>query len=411
MELVPSLQQGPYAAPVPQDRAHSKRLLTAGLLLLTLCVVGFVHYARRDAATLREGVRIPGEVVGKIDARAWDWMDSGRIVVAYPVDGELVEAKVWIDNELSDYAIGDEVTVIVRGDHVRTAREPNDPAPVGLALVLLGLTGLGLGVVGGRRLLPQPTTSPEPPPGALDRIALVTWRIAPRKAALDVLPGELSAYLPTFFGGHRLVMPIHGTAVGPVDEDERYEYGDEYGELPRDWDAAEEDDIYFAEPPRIAEFPTPAVIKPGNLLLLFDRPVRVPVLRRVVALAGNSPLAFTRRETLSEQGAHIDGALLRAVDPHDARERLIRAGVTPVEEPFGWLAERREVHSDPAEVAAMLTREAKRHLGRAASAVGYVVGWLLLVAGQWRDDFRLAGAGVALWAVTFLAGRLPRSMP
>jgi hypothetical protein len=123
-----------------------------GALLLALSVSSVVPLAVRDTRTFDHGTRVPGTVTGLMQPRAWDPLDSGRSTVAEVLNGQKRTSRLWLDSELVDCTLGEGVTVIVRGKHVRTTDENNDPAPLGslaflpgpawLALLVTGLIGL-----------------------------------------------------------------------------------------------------------------------------------------------------------------------------------------------------------------------------------------------------------------------------
>lgn len=359
-------------------------LLVLGIAAVATVVTAFVAYDHRDQRTLHEGRATAGTVVRLEKPAWWDVLGSGRIVIRYDLGDRTLESPVWLDNELSDYHLGDPVTVLVRGSHVRTTDESNDPDPVGNALVLLGLVGLSLVVVGGLRLLP-PHRHSAAPPGALDRIDLKTFRISPRKAVLDVLPAELSLYLPTYFGSHRVVIPRDGTVVSFLD-----------GPLVD----VPDDDVFFKEPPRIAYFPTASVARGPDLVLAFPRPVPVPRLKLVIAMANNVVLPFTRRE--SRTGVALDAIALRVADLKDARERLRRAGVPEVDDEITWLTTQRALETEPAAI-----EEARQHdeslvsAGRWGSWLGGI-GMALLLLARFTDGLPLFIPGMTLFGLSFL---------
>jgi hypothetical protein len=128
--------------------------VVAGAAALLVTVGFFAVIAHRDGRTLAAGERTTGQVVGFVQPEGWDPFDSGRLVVRYSLRGATETRRIWIDNELSDYTVGQRLELYVRGGHVRTAREPNDPAPWGLAAIVLGLCGIASivrGVTLGRR--------------------------------------------------------------------------------------------------------------------------------------------------------------------------------------------------------------------------------------------------------------------
>lgn len=370
-------------------------ILLGGLLALALVVLAFVGYARRDDRTLREGTHADGEVIGLAKPNAWDFMSSGQIVVRYELDGRRHVDRIWIDSELSEYALHEPVDVFVRGEHVRTYDEPNDPAPVGSALVLVGFVGLLGAGYGGLRLLPS---SEEAAEGSLDVIPLKAFRLSPRKARIDVLPDGLSIYLPTYFGAHRLVVPRRGTVATFLDGPET--------------ESSIADDVFYKDEVRVAYFPTASQVKDGNLLLSCVEPVRVPPLRAFIAWFGQVDLPFTRRETRSEEDVRLDAVSVRVASPSQARQVLSRAGVPETADPDRWMVEHREIETDP-EIVRELQREmaVEEHASR-WSLVAFFGSTALLVAARVTDDFRLAVGGFVLlggaWVLPWVVTRLGR---
>lgn len=138
------------AKAIAATRRRAIRWLGVGALSVLAAVAFFVAVDMRDSQTLRQGAQENGDIVGLISPASWNFMDSGRIVVRYGPPESPRTARIWIDNELASYRIGQDVEVFVRGDHVRTKLEPNDPAPLGLLgviVALLGLIGLVRGIV------------------------------------------------------------------------------------------------------------------------------------------------------------------------------------------------------------------------------------------------------------------------
>ncbi len=130
------------------SRSRWRLWAAAGGALISLAVGFFGFIAYRDDATLKHGERASGSVVGFVQPHGWDPFDNGRLVVSYSRGGELRTDRIWVDDGLDTYALGDRVPVFVRGSHVRTDKEPNDPAPWGSAAVVTGLLGVGFVVRG-----------------------------------------------------------------------------------------------------------------------------------------------------------------------------------------------------------------------------------------------------------------------
>ena len=383
---------------VHDPRRRGKAVLAASVLALLVVVAFFVYYDHRDSKTLSEGTRTTGTVVGFVQPSLGWLEDYGKLRVAYDHEGHH-ETTIWLDNEIADYRVGQQVPVFIRGSHIRTDREPNDPAPLGFVMFLLGVGSLVGAGWGGFRLLPSQQAAVEVPLGAVDRIPLKAFRLAPRKPFIDVLPGQLSLFLPSFFGRHRLTVPIAETALTPLDE-----------ESEEAWE--EIDDTYFKEPLVIADLPTAAAFVDGDLLLTFRRPVRVPALRWIMAMANNVDLPFGWFSTRSAEGARVDGVRLRALDLDDAVQRLARAGVTVVQNPGPWLAALRRVETDPAAIARIDAEEAQEGRWVWWSGAGWTVATLCWLVGAItdRDLLFIAGAVFAglAWIGPWVASRLLR---
>ncbi len=367
------------------SRRSAAALLLSGVLLVGLVITAFVLFDRRDERTLREGRLAEGQVTRLIEPAGWDPLDSGRLEITYELDGHTRRTQVWLDNELTDYTRGQWVELRIRGHHVRTDREANDPAPVGMALVLAGLAGLGAATFGGVRLLPS-GASAEVPPHALDRIPLKTWRLSPRKAVIDVLPEGLSFYLPSFFGSRRFTVSRADVVVQRLDAFTALGENDQ--------------DVFFQDEVRTAYFPTTSSSAAPNLALAFARPVRVPRLRLIMALSDNVDLPFGWRESRSDKGAHLDGVALRVADPGRAIEQLRAAGVRVVDDVDTWLAQHRELETDPATLEELREDMAA---GQRAQRWGwlFVPGALLLGVARFTEDLRFAAPGVVLTALGF----------
>lgn len=134
-----------------------------------------------------------------------------------------------------------------------------------------------------------------------------------------------------------------------------------------------------------------------NLVLLFRRPARVPVLRRFVDRQRD--VGFSRRETRSAHGAWVDGVLLRAEDPCAAVETLARNDVEVITAPDAWLLAHRATTSDPMVVATV-----KQELRRAArlDRAGFGVAFALFAIGLGLEVFggsRLDGFSVAAYVL------------
>lgn len=363
--------------------------LVAGAAALAVAVGFFLSIAHRDDLTLHEGDRTTGEIVGFVQPRDWDFFDCGRLVVRYATDGRTRTARIWIDNDLSDYRVGEQVEVFVRGGHVRTDREPNDPAPWGMAAVVLGLSGAG-GLWRGFSLRrPVRAWNVTEAAGRLV-LPLAAWRLAPRKAALEVVGGELRLFAPSFFGSHRMVVPladvgVHAAPAGP-DVD------------------VEEPDLWFEDGLLLLDLPTKWQASAPDLVLVFTRPVRVPPLRGLLLL--NNPLPVGWRATRSERGEHADGVLLRCPAPDALVEKLVAHGVRRAGDPLEWFAAHRATVQDPARIAVLAQEDEAMERAGKVGVWSWGIATAFAVVARFTDDFRfLVPAGIAA-ASAFVLPRL-----
>jgi hypothetical protein len=323
-----------FGAPPPdvQGRRRATAWFTAGALSVLAVVAFFWWFADRDAATLEHGERATGTIVALVQPRDWDPMDSGRVVVRYEMHGASRQSTIWLDNDISEYHVGQQVPVFVRGDHVRTDRENNDPAPLGSAAVLLGLAGVAALIRGWvvRADRDNPTTL-----GDATVLPLTSWRLGRRPAVEVTRDGEVRIRAPGFFGSKRMVVAASDVAVEVV--------SDQLSEDPF------ADELYFEEPLQLLDLPTRTQGADPNLVLGFARPVRVPPLRAILAL--QNPFPFSWRASRSVDGVFADGVLLRITSPQEAALVLESAGATRVPDVVTWLARYRQVATDPVRIA------------------------------------------------------------
>jgi hypothetical protein len=160
------------------------------------------------------------------------------------------------------------------------------------------------------------------------------------------------------------------------------------------------EDVY-AHPVSIPYLFTTARNTRPTTMLLFTTPQRVPPLRPFVMFASNLALPFSYRDSRSSAGAWVDGLLLRAADPSDAAARLVMAGAREVNDPVAWLRAHREVVTDPAQAAAVISStERTIRTGRIRS-VAVTLLLLTLFAARWVLDH---DAPTWLWPVLVVTG-------
>ncbi len=133
-----------------------------------------------------------------------------------------------------------------------------------------------------------------------------------------------------------------------------------------------------------------------NLVLVFDRPVRVPPVRFI---AGLDP-AFSWRKSRSGDGLWLDGVMLRAVDGEAAATEIAAAGVAAVPDVDEFLRTHREVTTDAHVVDRIITTESRAEKWSGALTVVGIGG--VIGSQVWDLDWLLALGGLlvaASWAV------------
>lgn len=371
-------------------RRRAGVVLALGLVLLALAVGTFIGFTRHFDRTLADGIQTTGTVTQLTEPAPWDPLDSGRITVSFPLRGSHQTARIWLDNDLSGYHVGEQLPLWVRGNHVRTKDDVNGPAPLALSLLIIGLIGLGLALFGGVRLLGRVTSDPYPQAGGM-RVPLRAFRLNPRKAHLDLLPTQISLFLPFYFGRRRLEFPLAGAAFAidglPTPVDQLHE--------------PEDDEVFFHEAIVIPYFPTASVVRGPNTTILLPEPQRMAPLRRAIMLNQNVDLPFGYRQSHSDKGVWLDGVELAVADPASARLALMNAGLTEAD-PSHWLAAHRELEQDTDEREAIRAdvAHARRFIG-----IGTLLGgitFISLVGARVTDDFRLAIPGLAALTAQFI---------
>ncbi len=365
------------------------RWFLGGGTAVLVAVAFFVGIAVRDNQTRHHGRQAEAVVVRLIQPASWDPFDSGRLVVRYALDGNERTRAIWIDNELRDYRVGQQVEVFVRGGHVRTDREPNDPAPWGTAAVLLGLLGVGAAWRGlALRTRKRPWSAVSTAEGLV--LPLDAWRFAPRKAAAEIVGTELRLFLPAYFGSHRMVAALGEVGVhvfGPAAPAE-----------------APESEVWFADGLGILNLRTKWSAAEPDLMLLFDPPVRVPPIRWLLLLGNPLPIGWGASR--SQRGEWADGVLVCCADPTALAESLTAAGVQRVDRATEWFAERRATVDDPQDVAVLRrTEERERSAGR-VSAWGWGGVSLLVLAGSLTDELWFLVPAAVVGIGTFTLSRV-----
>jgi len=380
-------------------RRSSTVWLAGGVASILLALGFFVFIGYRDDQTLHHGEQVTAEVVALIQPAGWDFLDSGRIEVRYTIHDQIRTSRLWLDNELTDYQVGEQVTVYVHGGNIRTEREANDPAPVGMAAVLIGLAGFAA-LIRGVLLWREPRVRMVRESEGRLLVPLAAWRLAPRKAAIDVVDHQLRLYAPTYFANKRLVVPVdevgvHALVPAPDEEDSR---------------DSEEPEAWFENGIRFLDLPTKWQYSSPNLMLLFHRPARVPPVRWLLALNNPLPLGFWASR--SERGELVDAVLVRCVQLDVAVDNLVRVGAQRVAEPIDWLAQRRATASDPVRISELRRQDALADRASKISTTAWAAAAVFGIAGRITDNlYLLAGAGLAIAAGLALPRLMQRRPP
>lgn len=217
----------------------------------------------------------------------------------------------------------------------------------------------------------------------MDVVRLRNYRLAPRKARIELIDGTARLHLPQYFGRRPWSLPVGDMAVADLTSSSSCST------------AVEEPEPLFARPIRIPYLFTTGPATEPNLIVLFGEPKRVPPLRWSAAIAPNTDLPFGFFESRAQGGASVDGVMLRTADPVAAVAKLVAAGVEPFSDGLCWLASRRRIVTDPTERAALLQRRhrvgrlqrmanwagwATLGVGLAGGALGIDVGWVAAAA-------------------------------
>lgn len=167
-------------------------------------------------------------------------------------------------------------------------------------------------------------------------VPLRTYRWAPRKATMTVDGGSVELYLPTYFGSHRWRIPVSEVAVWDADdshdEDER------------------EGEVIFPAAIVVPYLITTGPATTPTTALLFRTAQRVPPVRALAAWAPNTDVGVGYRESRSDEGAFLDGVMLRFRDPDAPLAALVAAGAERVSNDVAFFG------TTPTHVAARTTR-------------------------------------------------------
>ncbi len=208
-------------------------------------------------------------------------------------------------------------------------------------------------------------------------IALQRFTLNWRPPHLETGFGEVSLVLPRYFGKQRWTIATSQIVVADLSLTAEVEPNDHL-----DGDSPVE--LLFDRPPSIPYLYTASALGVPNLVLLFRQPQQVRPIRRLAAWDKNVDLPFSRRDSMSPGGAHLDGVLLKAHNASEAVETLARSGVEMTIEPDRWLVAHHATTGDPVAIA-----DAKTELERA----------------KWINRVGIGGP-MALFGAAFAADRL-----
>lgn len=193
------------------------------------------------------------------------------------------------------------------------------------------------------------------------------YRFHFRPAFLEIDGGCLRIVLPVYFGKQVWAVPL--TEVLACD-------------LKQEIKDYEPTDLLFDPPVKVPYLFTTGPLTAPTLQLLFRNPERVPKLRWTAALAPNNSLPFTRRQSISEDGARVDGLLLRMQDNSTALEALVGAGVEQTQQPLTWLIRNRDTVNDRSRVDRLLSTERKIVWAARLQMLGFLGAWLTLLSDE-----------------------------
>lgn len=222
--------------------------------------------------------------------------------------------------------------------------------------------------------------------GAVPRVLLRHYRIT-RQPWVEVTSDAVQVCLPAYFGKDT-VWSIPKGQVRVLDD-----------RVPAPAAPGSDQPWATTRPVHIPYAATTSQNTSPNLVLVFDRPVRVPPVRFI---AGLDP-AFSWRKSRSPEGLWLDGVMLRAMDGFAAPSVLGSAGVAAVPDLGEFLRTHRELVGDPHEVERMVTAESRA--GKWSSALSWL-GLAGVIAGrvwalEWLLYFGLllfvASVAVPLW--------------
>ena len=206
-------------------------------------------------------------------------------------------------------------------------------------------------------------------------IGLQRFTLNWRPPSLETACDEVHLVLPRYFGRQPWTIPTEQIVVADLVSAALAEPADKPA-----GDGAHE--LFFERPPSIPYLYTASALGAPNLALLFRQPQRVLPLRRFAAWDKNLELPFTRRDSMSPAGAHLDGVMLKAHNVSGAVATLRRAGVEMTTDPDRWLAAHHATIDDPGAIADAKT-EAKR--AKWINRVGFGVPAALFAAGLVAD--------------------------
>lgn len=233
------------------------------------------------------------------------------------------------------------------------------------------------------------------PVGAMTRLPLRQYRFHFRPTFLEIDGRYLKVVLPVYFGEQVWEVPLANVLVCDLTQEIK-----DY----------EPPDLLFDPALKIPYLFTTGMLTAPTLELLFREPERVPTLRWTAALAPNNSLPFTRRQSKSEDGARVDGVLLRMQDNTTALAALVGAGVEQTQQPLTWLIRNRATVNDRRRVDRLLATERKIVWAARLQTVGFFGVWLTFLTDEGFPHPAI-WAAVAAIALGWGVGRYLRSNP
>jgi len=227
------------------------------------------------------------------------------------------------------------------------------------------------------------------------RIPLRRYRLASRPAYVDVDGGHLTVRLPSYFGAELWRIPVAEVCI----VDRGYE-----GQVQREVTTGK----WLTRPVAIPFLRTTSPLSGTNLELHFRSKQRLPQISFRGALNATVPYVLAK----TAAGTWVDGVALRVLDPDSASRALAGAGCDTTRAPSWWIADHREVTTDPVAITNLAKADrSASSMRRAFFAVAVLLFLASRLVGKSSAGFALLGlallaALLAIWAGARGARRL-----